>query len=119
MHTTLDISHIIRMDDTLVPSLAGYFGGRRAVRKPRSKIDDAVWRDAIDLLQPRKGKAQQGREEVGSRRSGKPWNENGPNRHRKRRRKRRKNMTKIQFVPHREHCVLQLEEIIVEFSVRK
>ena len=67
MHTTLHICHIIRVDDMLVPSMEGCFGGRRAVGKSRSRIDDAVWRDTIDLLQRRKGKVQQGREEVGGR----------------------------------------------------
>jgi len=90
VHTTLDICHIIRVDDTLVSSMEGCFGGRRAVRKSRSRIDDAFWRDAIDLLQPQKGKAQQGREGVGGRRSGRPWNENGSNRHRRRRRRKRR-----------------------------
>jgi hypothetical protein len=61
--------HIIRVDDKLV-SMEGCFGGRRAVRKSRSRIDYAFWRDAIDLLQPQKGKAQQGREGVGGRKWG-------------------------------------------------
>jgi hypothetical protein len=85
VHTALDISHIIRLDDPLVPSMEGCFGGRRAVRKPRSRIDNAFWWYAIDLLQPRKG-----RDEVGSRRSGRPWNGNGPNHNRRRRRRRRR-----------------------------
>lgn len=79
------------------------------MRKRRSRIDDTVWRDTIDLPQSRKGKAQQGRKEIGGRRSGRPWNENGPNRRRKRRKnggeREGKKDIKIQFLLHRECCV--------------
>jgi len=30
--------------------MGGYFGGKRPLGKPRNRWEDAVWRDAADLL---------------------------------------------------------------------
>jgi hypothetical protein len=46
--------------------------------KPRSKWQEAVWRDILGLPQIRNGKTV-ARMKGGGRRSGRPWHENGSN----------------------------------------
>jgi hypothetical protein len=56
------------MNDSPIPKkvMGGCFGGRRFVRKPRSRWEDAVCRDAVDILQARNWKAA-GRKREGCR----------------------------------------------------
>jgi hypothetical protein len=61
------------------------FVGRRHMGKPRVRWEYAVWRDDINLLQIRNPNAAARKRQCGGRRSGKPWPENRPTRHRIRR----------------------------------
>jgi hypothetical protein len=61
------------------------FGGRKPLGKQRGRWKDAVWRYAVNLLQEWDRKAARKRE-VGGRRSGRPWPQNGL-KHQRRRRK--------------------------------
>jgi len=58
--------------------MGGYFGGFRLVGQPRSRREDAVWRDDVDLFQIRDWQTAAGTENVGVRRSERPRPENGP-----------------------------------------
>jgi hypothetical protein len=66
--------------------IGGCFVGRRRVGKPRVRCEDAVWKDGVYLLQMRNPKAASRKRQCGERRPGKPWPENRPTRHKRRRR---------------------------------
>lgn len=72
------VGRLHRMDGSHV--MGGYFGGFGPVGQPRSKREDAVWGDDVDLFQIRDWKMAAGRENVGVRSSERPWPQNGPNR---------------------------------------
>ena len=65
--------------------MGGRFVGRRHMGKPRVRWEDAVWKDDVNLLQIRIPKAAARQRQCGRKRSGRPWPENRPTRHRKRR----------------------------------
>ena len=65
-----------RMDGSHV--MGGYFGGLRPVGQPRSRREDAVWRDDVDLFQIRDWKTAAAREKVGVRSSERLLPQNGP-----------------------------------------
>jgi len=65
-----------RMDCSHV--MGGDFGGLRPVGQPRSRREDAIWRDDVDLFQIRDWKMAAGRENVGVRSSERSRPQGGP-----------------------------------------
>jgi hypothetical protein len=64
----MDCSHVV----------GGYFGGLRPVGQPRSRREDAIWKDDVDLFQMRHWKMAEGRENVGVRSSERSRPQSGP-----------------------------------------
>jgi len=77
---------VIRVDDSYVRQkiMGGCFVGRRRVGKPRVRWEDAVWKDDVHLLQIRNPKPAARKRQCGGRRSGRPWPEKRPTRHKRR-----------------------------------
>jgi hypothetical protein len=74
--------------------MGGCFVGRRRMGKSRIRWEDAVWKDDVNLHQVRNPKAAARKRQCGGRRSGWPWPENRPMRH-KRRRNRPSGMVEV------------------------
>jgi hypothetical protein len=74
------VGQIVRMYDSGNPTkIRGEcFKEIRPAGKPGSKWQEAIWRDILGLFQIRDGKTA-ARKKGGGRRSGRPWDENGPN----------------------------------------